>query len=193
MRVCVLPDVKCAFLCGAEWRGAGADTAGHHLFPQVMDLCLETTVLCKHTHTKKRNNIRFSTPQVTGFKNNAHTNYCIICKSLITATFTSYMSFHIKSSRVADYASIIFVSSETTDETEEHRYDQRQQEVYAGWQSHFLQTAVVQELQHVSLVLMWVAGRFILCEQRFSQCWKNVLSWKYTTSGKFFFCCFSQM
>lgn len=40
-----VPDVKCAFLCGAERCGAGADTAGHHLFPQVMDLGLETTVL----------------------------------------------------------------------------------------------------------------------------------------------------
>lgn len=51
--VCVLPDVKCAFLCGAERRGAGTDTAGHHLFPQVMDLRLETTVLYTHTQTHK--------------------------------------------------------------------------------------------------------------------------------------------
>ena len=49
--VCVLPDVKCALLCGAERCGAGTDTAGHHLFPQVMDLRLETTVLYTQTHT----------------------------------------------------------------------------------------------------------------------------------------------
>lgn len=51
--VCVLPDVKCALLCGAEWCGAGTDTAGHHLFPQVMDLRLETTVLYTQTHKHK--------------------------------------------------------------------------------------------------------------------------------------------
>lgn len=53
MRIAKVPDVKRAFLCGSERRGAGADTAGHHLFPQVMNLCLETAVLYK----KKRNTI----------------------------------------------------------------------------------------------------------------------------------------
>lgn len=43
-----LPDVKRAFLSGAERRGAGTDAAGHHLFPQIMDLRLETTVFCTH-------------------------------------------------------------------------------------------------------------------------------------------------
>lgn len=46
------PDVECAFLRGAERRGAGADAAGHHLFPQVMDLGLETTVLCVNRRQK---------------------------------------------------------------------------------------------------------------------------------------------
>lgn len=49
---CALPDVKCAFLCGAEWCRAGTDAAGHHLFPQIMYLCLETTVLYTHTGGK---------------------------------------------------------------------------------------------------------------------------------------------
>lgn len=49
---CVLPDVKCAFLCGAERCGAGTDAAGHHLLSQVMDLRLKTTVLYTETHTE---------------------------------------------------------------------------------------------------------------------------------------------
>lgn len=63
--MCVLPDVKCAFLCGAERRGAGTDTAGHHLFPQVMDLCLETTILYTQRHTKRINIVRASRIQRT--------------------------------------------------------------------------------------------------------------------------------
>lgn len=63
--VCVLPDVKRAFLCGAERRGAGTDTAGHHLFPQVMDLCLKTTVLYTQRQTKGINIVRTSRVQRT--------------------------------------------------------------------------------------------------------------------------------
>lgn len=51
----MLPDVECAFLCGAERRRAGADAAGHHLFPQVMDLRLKTAVLCTHTRQETTN------------------------------------------------------------------------------------------------------------------------------------------
>lgn len=49
---CPLPDVKRAFLCWTERCGAGTDAAGHHLFPQVMNLCLKATVL--YTHRRKK-------------------------------------------------------------------------------------------------------------------------------------------
>lgn len=52
-----LPDVKGAFLRGAERRGAGANAAGHHLFPQVMDLRFETAVLYTQTQRKRGTNV----------------------------------------------------------------------------------------------------------------------------------------
>lgn len=82
----MLPDVKCALLCGAERRGAGADTAGHHLFPQVMDLRLEPTVL--YTHRDAQRGQTLLDPAGDKFESNV----CISWrKNLKEGTSTSYL------------------------------------------------------------------------------------------------------
>lgn len=55
-----LPDIEGAFLTGAQGAWSRAHAAVHHLLPQVVDLGLKATILCKETN--KETNIINSSP-----------------------------------------------------------------------------------------------------------------------------------